>query len=154
MDLDRFLEVWCARRKPGVHHGLRELLLNPGEFRTIAWADPRGLTAVLDALVDNACKFTPEGTTITIDVGKETRAGTNWVTIAVADEGPGIARDRLESVFEPFVQGDGSMTRRGLGIGLAVARGVSRKMGGDLEVASVVGEGTTLTCYLRAQAPH
>jgi signal transduction histidine kinase len=156
MDLDKFLEVWCTRRKPGVHHGLRELLLNPGESRTIAWADPRGLTSVLDALVDNACKFTPEGSTIAIEVGKETRAGTDWVTISVADEGPGIARDRLESVFEPFVQGDGSMTRRhsGLGIGLAVARGVSRTMGGDLEVASVLGEGTTLTCYLRAQAPH
>lgn len=156
MDLDKFLDVWCARRKPGVHHGLRELVLHLGEGRTIAWADPRGLTSILDALVDNACKFAPEGSTITIDVSKETRVGTDWVAISVQDDGPGIARDRLESVFEPFVQVDGSMTRRysGLGIGLTVARGISRQMGGDLEVDSVVGEGTTFTCYLRAQAPH
>lgn len=155
VDLGRFLDLWCTRRKPGLHHGLRELILNLGEGRTIAWADLRGLTSIMDALVDNACKFTPEGSTITITVSKETRAGTGWIAIAVEDEGPGIARDRLESVFEPFMQGDGSITRRhsGLGIGLAVARGISRKMGGDLEVASSIGEGTTFTCYLRAEAP-
>src|SRR5262249_22687407 len=93
-------------------------------------------------LLSNAAKFTRRGS---IDV----RAGRigDGLVITVRDTGIGIATAQLESLFEPFRQGDGSTTREhgGLGIGLALSRQYARLMGGDLSVASALGDGSTFT---------
>ena len=71
--------------------------------------------------------------------------------LRVADTGVGIPHEKLESVFEPFVQVDTSLTGRvaGAGLGLAISRDLARGMGGDIRVRSTVGRGTAFTLSLR-----
>jgi hypothetical protein len=92
-------------------------------------------------------KFTREGT---IDV-RVSHVGDDLV-IAVRDSGIGIAATQLESLFDPFRQGDGSSTREygGLGIGLALSRQYARLLGGDLTVESTLGTGSTFTLRIPA----
>jgi CheY-like chemotaxis protein len=72
--------------------------------------------------------------------------------IDVQDTGIGIATDKLGSVFEPFVQAEASTTRRfgGTGLGLTISRGFARAMGGDIDVSSTLGQGTTFSLWLDA----
>jgi signal transduction histidine kinase len=74
------------------------------------------------------------------------------VAVEVQDNGPGIPKRNLETLFEPFRQGDGSSTRTagGLGLGLALVRQIADRMGAGLEVASEFGMGSTFTVNLRA----
>jgi len=77
------------------------------------------------------------------------------VRIAVHDTGRGIDAAQLDSIFEPFVQVDASLTRRtgGTGLGLAIARKLTAAMGGGLSVQSVPGKGSTFVLALpRAEA--
>jgi signal transduction histidine kinase len=107
---------------------------------------------VLDALVDNAVKFTPPGSRITLRLDAHTQNRTRWVRVRVEEDGPGIPSDQLGNLFDPFWQLDGSSTKKfgGLGIGLAMARDLVDRMGGRLSVASEEGRGTTFTILLRA----
>jgi signal transduction histidine kinase/CheY-like chemotaxis protein/HPt (histidine-containing phosphotransfer) domain-containing protein len=100
---------------------------------------------VLGNLLSNAIKFTPEG-----DVSLETTVAghTNVATIvrfAVHDTGIGIAADRVESLFEPFIQADASTTRKfgGTGLGLTISRDLTRLMGGTISVRSEPEKGST-----------
>jgi signal transduction histidine kinase len=72
------------------------------------------------------------------------------VAVTVTDTGRGIPADRLEHVFEPFVQVDSSRTRmqEGVGLGLAISRDLARGMGGDLAAESTLGVGSTFTLTL------
>ena len=74
------------------------------------------------------------------------------IDIRVTDTGRGIPSDRLESIFEPFVQIDSSLTREaeGVGLGLAISRELARGMGGELEAVSTLGLGSCFTLYLPA----
>jgi signal transduction histidine kinase len=76
------------------------------------------------------------------------------VLIRVRDTGVGIAADKLDSIFDPFVQVDQRLTREhsGTGLGLAISRDLARGMGGDLAAASMVGAGSTFTLSLPAGA--
>jgi two-component system sensor histidine kinase/response regulator len=108
----------------------------------------RGRVAqVLTNLLSNAVKFTPEGE-VSVDVCCRSVDG-DVVTVefVVADTGIGIAEKDLARLFESFQQADASTTRRfgGTGLGLAISRQLTQIMGGDLEVASTVGEGSRFT---------
>ncbi|MCB2005328.1 MAG: response regulator, partial [Rhodoferax sp.] len=74
--------------------------------------------------------------------------------IDVIDSGIGIPADKVESVFEPFVQAESSTTRRfgGTGLGLTISRGFARAMGGDITASSTYGQGTTFSIWLDAGA--
>ena len=111
-------------------------------------ADEDKTRQILLNLVTNALKHTPAASSITVSVSRGTR---DRVHLDVADNGPGIAPERLERVFEPFVQAGGALNRPvdGLGLGLTIARELARGMGGDLTVASKTGKGTTFTLSLR-----
>jgi signal transduction histidine kinase len=97
-------------------------------------------------LISNAVKFTPPGGSI--NVSCITRGQT--ACISVSDTGPGIPADKLEAVFEPFVQLDRGLTRAsdGTGLGLAISRGLARGMDADLLLESQVGKGCTFTLVL------
>jgi signal transduction histidine kinase/CheY-like chemotaxis protein len=97
---------------------------------------------VMTNLVGNALKFTERGRVL---VSLEWRAGS--LTVAVNDTGIGIPASKLETIFEAFSQADASTTRRfgGTGLGLTISRELVRKMGGDLRVESVEGEGSTFS---------
>ena len=76
-----------------------------------------------------------------------------WVGLQVEDTGMGIPPDRLDDIFEPFVQAEGNVytrTHTGTGLGLGISRRLARMMGGDVTVRSRPGEGSTFTLWLPA----
>lgn len=119
--------------------------------------DGGGLRQVLAALLSNAIKYTAEGTVeVAVTLGPGCRAmdapremaSPVILSFAVSDTGIGLPAHQLETIFEPFRQADGSMTRRfgGAGLGLAIARKVAATMGGTLDVASEPGRGSVFCC--------
>jgi signal transduction histidine kinase len=110
-----------------------------------ALGDPERLQRAMVHLLENAAKFTPSGGTIGVRVA---RLPTGY-ELCVADSGAGVPADKLDRIFEPFYQVDGSVTREhgGVGVGLAIARRTARGLGGDVRVVSPAGisvEGTAL----------
>jgi signal transduction histidine kinase len=108
-------------------------------------ADPERLQQILFNLVSNAIKFTSAGGSITIRVRPVGEA----IEIAVLDTGVGIPGDKLEAIFEPFVQlaREGEVPQ-GTGLGLAISRDLARAMDGELTAASI-GAGATFTLRLK-----
>jgi signal transduction histidine kinase len=125
--------------------GLIVEMIDCDEPRWVA-ADPEKARQILLNLLSNALKFTPRGGRLTITCANRDEV----VEISVGDSGIGIPRDKLESIFEPFVQVDTRLTRphEGVGLGLAISRDLARGMGGDLTVTSTEGEGACFTLRL------
>jgi PAS domain S-box-containing protein len=118
-------------------------------------ADRDKLQQILINLLSNAVKFTPDGGRITIDLVAEPSAD-GRVAIRVSDTGIGIPADKLEAVFQPFVQVGRSLSSpgEGTGLGLAISRDLARGMGGELTAESTAGEGSVFTISLpRAGSP-
>ena len=114
-------------------------------------ADRLRLAQVLSNLVTNASKYTPEGGHIALEARRED----GWAVIEVSDDGSGIAPDALEAIFEMFTQVRGADHTRagGLGIGLALSRGLVELHGGRLEARSPgLGQGSTFTVRLPCSA--
>jgi PAS domain S-box-containing protein len=124
-----------------------EVRLPAGGGDTTARADQEKVRQILLNLLSNAAKFTPAGGRVTVSV--EAPPGP-WVLVRVADTGIGIAPDKLDVIFDPFVQVQSGLTRRheGTGLGLAISRDLARGMRGDLAVESAPGTGSTFTLSL------
>ena len=151
VDLEPLLAGYVRRRRPGVVTGLREITLEVEPGLPAARCDRRGLTRVLDELVDNAVKFTLPGTRIVVRAARHASAGTGEVAIEVRDDGPGIPSERVATLFQAFRQGDGSTTREagGLGLGLALAARLCAGMDACLEVESEPDRGSTFRVRLK-----
>jgi len=108
--------------------------------------DEQRLQQVLRNLLSNAFKFTPAGTVAL----RVLRDADERISFAVADTGVGIAPDKLASIFEAFQQADGTTSRKygGTGLGLSISREISRLLGGEIRVASSVGDGSSFTLVL------
>jgi len=109
-------------------------------------ADPEKLQQIVINLLGNAVKFTEPGGTITLSsqfVG-------NCIEIRVADTGPGISPEKLDRIFDPFVQAERRLNQpvQGVGLGLAISQDLAQAMDGKITVESVVGEGSTFTLSL------
>jgi signal transduction histidine kinase len=104
-------------------------------------ADQEKINWVLNQLLDNAIKFTPANG----QVGLQVIPGNKRVSLSVFDTGIGIATERLEEIFQPFHQLDGTARRRygGTGLGLAMAQQIVEAHGSKIQVKSVLGEGST-----------
>ncbi len=104
--------------------------------------DRRRLAQVLTNLVGNAIKFTATGGVV-VEV-THSAAGTRF---EITDTGIGIGADQQQRIFEPFIQADGSMTRQygGTGLGLSIANGLVRQMGGEIQVRSAPGAGSSFS---------
>ncbi len=117
------------------------------------WADRDKLAQVLLNLLSNAVKFTPRGGHVTVEVASREDGTTppDVTYVRVTDNGMGVPEDKLEAVFEPFVQANARLTRteQGVGLGLAISRDLARGMGGDLRARSSLGAGATFTVELR-----
>jgi len=109
-------------------------------------ADAEKLRQVLLNLLGNAIKFTDRDGAITVAVDVAADA----VRLSVADTGIGIPPEKLEAIFEPFVQVDRNLLRpnEGVGLGLAISRELARGMGGELGATSVEGAGSTFVLSL------
>jgi len=111
-------------------------------------ADPEKLRQILINLLSNAIKYTDDGGHVSV----RCRADDEHVLIDVSDTGVGIPADRLDAIFEPFVQVERAYTgqRQGTGLGLSISRDLAEGMGGELAVRSELGKGSTFTIRLRA----
>ncbi len=122
--------------------------LAPG--RLVVRGDPRAFEKVFVNLLGNAVKFTDRGGRVRVSTWLDDGS----VVVAVADTGIGIAPDDHSRVFERFRQADGSSTRRfrGTGLGLALVKELSERMGGQVALSSALGVGTTMTLRFPAVA--
>jgi signal transduction histidine kinase len=119
----------------------------PGGEEVRARGERERIEQILLNLLTNAIKFTaPEGKiALTVDADAEE------VRMRVRDTGRGIPADRLDAIFDPFVQIDrqpGDSGERGVGLGLAISRDLATAMGGTLTVESALGVGSTFTLSL------
>ena len=145
---DRIDLADAARRAAGIL-GVRArergiVVEAPGEgIEVSATGEYRRVLQVLLNLLGNALRYSPEGSSVRLEV--ELRGGRAAAT--VADEGPGLSPEQQAKVFDKFERlgrgGDG-----GSGLGLYISRYLARAMGGDLTVASVPGEGARFTLEL------
>lgn len=120
----------------------------PRRAASRAWvaADPIRLRQVLVNLLSNAVKYNRVGGSVSVSW----RVDGNECVLCVTDTGPGIARDKLERLFEPFNRlGAESSKVEGTGIGLFLSRRLTEMMSGRLNIASTVGEGTVATLVLK-----
>jgi signal transduction histidine kinase/CheY-like chemotaxis protein len=110
----------------------------------VLMGDPHRIRQVVNNLIANALKFS-QGDSVEVRVeSRNQTAGTCWVKVLVRDTGMGIPADRLELLFEPFRQVDGSHSRRfgGSGLGLSICQGLLGLMGSRVEVSSELGQGS------------
>ena len=121
--------------------------------------DDERVRQILINLLSNAVKSTAPGGTIGIDAALSESIGAarlqprrSYVCIRVSDTGTGIAAEKLDAIFEPFVQAETGPTRsqEGSGLGLTIGRRLARAMGGDLTVVSEIGKGSTFSLWLPA----
>ncbi len=115
----------------------------------LAVGDPDRVEQVLWALLDNAVKYSPEGSAISVSVD----AAMGQLAVAVRDEGIGMDESTREQAFEQFYRA--ASARRvapdGSGVGLYAARGLMEAMGGSIEIASALGAGSAITLRLPAE---
>ena len=111
--------------------------------------DAGRLRQILFNLMSNAIKFTEAGS-VTLTARVEAGEAGDELVLSVADTGIGIPSDKLEEVFESFRQVDSSSTRtyEGTGLGLAICRRLAQAMGGEVGIASALGDGSTVTLRL------
>jgi PAS domain S-box-containing protein len=130
-----------------MHDSELEFTSAPCDVDSVVRADPDRLQQILLNLLTNAIKFTNAGGRISV----ECEPAGERVRIRVRDTGIGIPDDRLQSVFEPFVQLETQYTgdvHRGVGLGLAISRDLARAMNGDLLAESTLGEGSVFIVEL------
>jgi signal transduction histidine kinase/ligand-binding sensor domain-containing protein/DNA-binding response OmpR family regulator len=140
------------------------LQFNTTEENLRAYVDQDKLEKIIDNLLSNALKFTPEGGKVLVSVKTTTPFSplTKWGTqgglleISISDTGMGIAKERLDKIFDRFYQVDGSHTREneGTGIGLSLTKELVELHKGKIEVESEYGKGTTFKVLLPLGKAH
>ena len=117
-----------------------------GDKTASVLADPEKFQQIVLNLLTNAVKFTDAGGSITLSA----RPSGGCIDISVADTGAGISPEKLERIFDPFVQAERRLNQpvQGVGLGLAISRDLAHAMGGEITVESTVGNGSTFTLSL------
>ncbi|MEO6720634.1 MAG: response regulator [Ferruginibacter sp.] len=135
---------------------------NENSIKSIT-TDKQRLEQILRNLLSNAFKFTGKGGKVTFSIHKEDgnvsfknpklQSVRDIIAFLVTDNGIGIPRDKLGVVFEAFQQADGSTKRKygGTGLGLSISRELANALGGEIQVKSIEGTGSTFTLFLPVQ---
>ena len=149
--LDAILKTCEAMVLPQIHR--KRISYTYEECGEPVWvsADGDKVQQILINLLSNAIKFTQEGGSLRASCDQTEAVG----RVQITDTGIGIDEDKLEAIFEPFVQIDRSLNQpgQGAGLGLAISRSLARGMGGDIVVESKVGAGSTFTLTLPNSDP-
>lgn len=132
-----------------------ELRTQPGEMR-LAKANEDRLEQVLTNLLDNAFRHTSEQKAISMSAAPIQRGpGEPWIEISISDQGNGIAQEDLPFIFERFYKADKARVRgesAGTGLGLSIVKNIVEAHGGDIEVFSELGQGTTFRLRLPVES--
>jgi signal transduction histidine kinase len=150
-DLDEILRNACDIVEPLAAAKKLELkVVSPGPG-VIVESDATKVRQILVNLLSNAVKFTETGT-VTVEASAR---GKDFI-LRVIDTGIGIQSEHLHRIFDPFWQVEQKATRRatGTGLGLTVTKRLANLLGGDVDVMSTPGEGTTFTVTLPSKDPH
>ncbi|WP_162300866.1 PAS domain-containing protein [Alkalilacustris brevis] len=151
LDIGHFRPSELMRRVASLHRlraeekGLR-FTLDPGpDVDTLRQGDAHRILQILHNLVGNAVKFTETG-----EIRVRFRCSTETLLVVVSDTGIGLEQEQIARVFEEFVQGDSSTTRKhgGSGLGLSITRRLVELMQGRISLQSTPGEGTCVTVEL------
>ena len=121
-----------------------------GASAVTAWADPIALSSALDAVIDNACKFTPAGEEVRVTVA----SGRDDVTVVVDDRGPGLTDQELERIGDRFWRSTRHQNVRGSGLGLSISRALLAAGGGSLTYAPHEPHGLRVTVTVPRNGPH
>jgi signal transduction histidine kinase len=148
-DLKKLIDDVAITVKPLMAKNENLLEVHSQESLGTLHADQTKVRQVLFNLLSNAAKFTTQGR-VTLTVTREQVDKGEWVYFRVCDTGIGISEEQQERLFQAFTQGDASTTRKygGTGLGLAISRHFCQMMGGEIGVASRVGQGSTFTVRL------
>ncbi|MFD2170412.1 MHYT domain-containing protein [Tumebacillus lipolyticus] len=125
--------------------------LEVGSIKGEITTDVTKLRQILINLLSNASKFTKDGR-VDFDVYHQDRGNTAGYCFRIKDTGIGMTPEQVERLFQPFTQADSSTTRKygGTGLGLAISQRFCNILGGDIDVESEFGHGSTFTCWLPA----
>ena len=117
---------------------------------SVASVDPEQMMHVLNHLVEDAIRYTPEGGRVTVSTEAAEAEGQTWATVAISDTGPGIPEQDLSRVFERFFREEEPRSQRirETGIRLMTAKEIVKLHAGYVTAESRVGEGTTFTIWL------
>ncbi len=146
LDLKKLVLDVVVRLKARVEdHGL-DLSINIDPDLPNVQADDEKISWVITQLMDNAIKFTNPGGKVSLEIKRDVIVS-NIVTVSIADTGIGISQDRINEIFEPFHQLDGSATRRygGTGLGLTLVLQIIEAHGSIIDVRSELDKGTTIS---------
>ena len=151
-DLGNLIEEVVATLHPLVEKNHNQLQVSCSENLGVMYADLTKVRQILFNLLSNALKFT-EGGTVVLSATRKPAGGSDWVYLQVSDTGIGMSAEQQHGLFQPFIQGDASTTRKygGTGLGLAISRLFCQMMGGDITVESLLGVGSTFTVHLKAK---
>jgi len=150
-DLPGLIDDVVTTVRPLVEKNRNRLeVLCPKDMGSI-YGDLTKVRQILFNLISNALKFTEEGI-VQLRVTRDRVNNNDWVSLYVSDTGIGISPEQQDRLFEAFIQGDNSTTRKygGTGLGLAISRRFCQMMGGDIRVESQEGVGSTFTVHLKA----
>jgi two-component system phosphate regulon sensor histidine kinase PhoR len=119
-------------------------------------ADPQQLEQVFTNLIGNACKFTPAGGRVTVELAADSDGEQGGVAILVTDTGMGIPEEDFASIFTRFFRASNASAAAlpGTGLGLAIVREIVHRHGGSVDFESQVGVGSTFTVWLPHQLPR
>jgi two-component system phosphate regulon sensor histidine kinase PhoR len=133
-------EVARLRQAEATARSIR-LELIPATEEVVAQADWEAMRTIIDNLVSNAIRYTPEGGAVTVTWGKEG----NEAFVSVADTGIGIAPEHQPRIFERFYRVDKARSRElgGTGLGLSIVKHLVQVLGGSVRLTSKVGKGST-----------
>jgi signal transduction histidine kinase/DNA-binding response OmpR family regulator/methyl-accepting chemotaxis protein len=147
------------------------LITKADDLPSVLYTDVQRLQQILNNLLSNAFKFTETGEvqlkimpafskTSELEtqskIGEQIDEDISFIAFQVTDTGIGIPKDKQQLIFEAFQQVDGSTSRRygGTGLGLSISRQLAKLLGGQLQLESIEGKGSTFTLYLPKQTDH
>ncbi|MGW9072625.1 sensor histidine kinase, partial [Streptomyces yangpuensis] len=125
-------------------------LTETGRTAVTGWADPIALSSALDAVIDNALKFTPAGEEVVVSVAAEGRT----VRVVVADRGPGLTEEELQRVGDRFWRSGRHQNIKGSGLGLSISRALLAGGGGTLSYETNPPHGLRVTVTVPRTGPE
>jgi len=124
-------------------------ILRTGVSRVLGHHEPGALSGALDAVLDNSLKYSPEHSTVTVEVA----IGESTIAVVVTDDGPGVAAEELPKVVDRFWRSAGTARETGTGLGMSIAKTLLERHGGRLDVATTDDRGLRVSLRVPLEAP-